>query len=96
MGLRHHVIQRLELAAQQQRAEHRTQGAAQQQPAEAAQGTLPKLGQGEHRMADHLDPCRLLPAAADDGIATGGLQADQANEPGRHTVGIWLGVALDQ
>ncbi|MNJ37018.1 hypothetical protein D3C77_318230 [compost metagenome] len=96
MRLRHHVVQRLELATQQQGTEHRAQGTTQQQPAQAAQGALPQLGQGEHRMADHLNPRRLLPATADNRIATGSFKADQANEPRRYTVGISLGMPLHQ
>ncbi|MNN98960.1 hypothetical protein D3C81_2184870 [compost metagenome] len=57
---------------------------------------MPELGQGEHRVADHLDPCRLLPAAADDGVTSGGLKADQSNEPGRHAGRIRLSVTLHQ
>ncbi|MNR11325.1 hypothetical protein D3C85_1276180 [compost metagenome] len=96
MGLFDHVIERLELAPQQQRAKYSTQCSTQQQPTQAAQGALPELGQGKHRVADHLHPCSLLPAAADDGIATGRLQADQSDEPGRHTVTVRHGAALDQ
>ena len=41
MGLLDHVIEGLQLPTQQQRAEHRTQCAADQQPAKAAQCALP-------------------------------------------------------
>ncbi|MNM75276.1 hypothetical protein D3C81_870590 [compost metagenome] len=96
MGLLDHVVQRSQLVAQQQGAEHGTGRATQQQPAQAAQGALPELGNGEHRVADHFNPRSLLPAAADDGIATGGFQADQVHEPARHTTRVRLGMALHQ
>ena len=35
-------------------------------------------------MTEHFDPGGLLPAAHDQGVATLGLQVDQAGEPGRH------------
>lgn len=47
-------------------------------------------------MADHFDARGLLPAAADDGIATCGFKADQAHEPLWHAAGVRLGVALHQ
>ncbi|MNV03479.1 hypothetical protein D3C71_937490 [compost metagenome] len=84
VGLLNHVIERFQLPTQQQRAQYRADHTADQQPDETAQGALPQLGQGKHRVADHLDPCRLLPATADDRIAASGLQADQFDEPVRH------------
>ena len=95
MGLLDHVVQRLELAAQQQRPQHRADRATHQQPAKAAQGALPELGHGEHRMADYLDPGRLFPAAADQGITTGWLQADQVDEPLRYLAHVGCTAALD-
>ncbi|MCY1404924.1 hypothetical protein D9M71_201490 [compost metagenome] len=47
-------------------------------------------------MADDLDPGGLLPAAADDRITTGGLQADQFDEPVRNIVDRRNARALDQ
>ncbi|MCY1439602.1 hypothetical protein D9M71_558450 [compost metagenome] len=84
MGLLDHVIEGLQLPAQQQRAQYRADHATDQQPPQAAQRALPQLGQREHRVTDHLDPCGLFPAATDDRIATGGLQANQFDEPVGH------------
>ena len=95
VGLFDHVIQRLQLATQEQRAEHRTHGAAHQQPTEAAQRALPQFGHGKHRMADHLDPRGLFPAATDQCIAAGRLQTDQFDEPVRHVAHRGGTVALD-
>ncbi|MNN18349.1 hypothetical protein D3C81_1315560 [compost metagenome] len=47
-------------------------------------------------MADHLDPGSLLPATADDRITTGGLQADQFDEPVRNVVDRRNTCALNQ
>ncbi|MNG95010.1 hypothetical protein D3C79_540330 [compost metagenome] len=96
VGLLDHVVQRPQLTAQQQCTKYRTRGTAQQQPAQAPQGTLPELGDGKHRMADHLDPRGLLPATADNGIAARRFEADQVHEPGRHASAIRLGMTLHQ
>ncbi|MCY1551973.1 hypothetical protein D9M68_883400 [compost metagenome] len=47
-------------------------------------------------MADHFNARGLLPATTDDCIAAGGLKADQAHEPKRHTARVWLGMTLHQ
>ena len=96
VGLLDHVVQRPQLATQEQGAEYRTGRATQQQPTQAAQGALPELGNGEHRVADHLNARSLLPATADDGVAAGSFQADQAHEPARYTAGVRLVMALYQ
>ncbi|MNL24124.1 hypothetical protein D3C87_1455470 [compost metagenome] len=87
MGLLDHVIKRFQLSTQQQRPQYRADHPTDQQPRQTAQRALPQFGQGEHRVADHLDPRSLLPTTADDRITTGRLQADQFDEPGRD-VGI--------
>ncbi|MNI29042.1 hypothetical protein D3C73_828470 [compost metagenome] len=96
MGLLDHVVQRLQLSAQQQRTQRRTDRAAEQQPAEAAERALPQLGDSEHRVADHLDPRRLLPATTDDRIPPCRFQADQLDEPVRHVGHRRNAVAFDQ
>jgi len=57
---------------------------------------LPEFGQGKHRVTDHLNPRRLLPATADNGIAAGRREADHLHEPSRHAAGIRLGGTLHQ
>ncbi|MCY1208753.1 hypothetical protein D9M72_203880 [compost metagenome] len=83
-GLLHHVVQGAQLRAQQPGADQGADHAAEQQPGEAADGTVPELGQGELRMAEHLHARGLLPAAHDQRVAALGLQVDQAGEPARH------------
>ena len=95
VGLFDHIVQRLQLPAQQQPTEHHADRTAQEQPAQATQGALPELGQGEHRMADHFYPCGLFPATADQRITTGRLQADQLDEPVGHAVVVGNTAALD-
>ncbi|MNQ54906.1 hypothetical protein D3C85_689850 [compost metagenome] len=95
MGLLDHVVQWLELSTQQQRPQHGADRTADQQPAQATQCALPELGHGEHGMADHLDPGRLLPATTDQGIATGRLKANQLDEPTRHLTDLGRPAALD-
>ena len=46
-------------------------------------------------MADHLDPRRLLPATADQGVTTGRFQADQLDEPVGHAVVVGDATAFD-
>ena len=84
MGLLDHVIQRLQLPTQQQRAQYRTDHATTQQPPQAAQCALPQLGQCEHRVTDHLDPRGLLPSTTDNRIAASGFQTNEFDEPVRH------------
>lgn len=95
MGLLDHVVQRLQLPPQQQRAKHRTHRPAQQQPTQAAQGALPEFGQGEHRVADHLHARRLFPTATDQRVTTGRLQPDEFDEPVGHTVVVRNTAAFD-
>lgn len=96
MGLAHHLVERAQLAAQQPAAKQQARRAAGQQPVEAAQGAVPQARQGELRMADHLDPRRLFPAAHDQRVATLGLEIHQAREPAWHRALVMRLHALDQ
>ncbi|MNE69498.1 hypothetical protein D3C80_1652260 [compost metagenome] len=84
VGLLDHIVEGLQLPTKQQRAQYRADHATDQQPPQAAQRALPQLGQREHRVTDHLDPCGLYPTATDYRIAPGRLQANQFDEPVRH------------
>ncbi len=95
VGLLHHLVQRLQLGAQQPATKDGADQPAGQQPGEAAQRAVPQLGQGELRMADHLDPRGLFPAAHDQRVAALGLEVDQLGEPGRHLLVLRVAVALD-
>ena len=62
IGLLDHVLQRAQLALEQQHAQADAHEADQRQPQERRVGVLPQLGDGEIRVADHLDMGRLIPA----------------------------------
>ncbi|MCY1539654.1 hypothetical protein D9M68_752510 [compost metagenome] len=74
VGLLDHIIQRAQLALEQQHAQADAEYATERQPQQDAERALPEFADGEQRMADHLQPRRLAPAVADDGIAAGGRQ----------------------
>ncbi|MNF56379.1 hypothetical protein D3C84_378630 [compost metagenome] len=82
------------MSAQQPATKHGTEQAAHQQPDQAAEGAVPEFGQGELRIAQHFDPCGLLPAAHDQRIAALGAQVDQFDEPARYAFGRGSGSAL--
>ena len=84
LGLLHHIVQWPQLGAQQPATEDRTDQAAEQQPEQTADGTVPEFGQGELRMTEHFDPRGLFPAAHDQCITTLGLQVHQFTEPERY------------
>ncbi|MNM79919.1 hypothetical protein D3C81_918670 [compost metagenome] len=96
LGLFDQRFERTQLPTQQPATEHGAEQSADQQPDQTAESTVPEFGQGELRIAQHFDPCRLLPAAHDQCVATFMTQIDQADKPSRHAFGLRRNAAFYQ